>query len=240
MPYKKRMHVGKRGGLLDAFLRIVLSVILLFVVFKIGMAAAKTFFGENSTDSSIKKLAGALNQPGEGGTAVRVGLEENSAIIGFSSAAAEMRCYFCPDGLSEKPSYFFMVRPPTTECKGTACVCSCQTITAGQPVERDNEVGTIISCRTITCKPLSGNIPDRTSLRSSYPSETQWANYPFWKGGFFVTNNKDIRNGIPRNKVTAEPFSVSIQRSKSGTGMLVNVCPPPADPAKPMDCIQQN
>ncbi len=223
-----------------ALMQILLSIALLVIVLGIAFKAKAALFGADVNKGSSNRIADALNQPSEGITTVRVGLEENSAIIGFSSAAAEMRCYFCPDGeFSEKWSYFFMVRPPTTECRGTACICSCQSITAGQPVERGNEVGTIISCRAITCKALNGDLPDQTSLKSSYPSETRRANYPFWKGGFFFTNNKDIRNGIPRNKVTMEPFSVSIQRSKSNTGMLVNVCPPPADPSKPMNCIQQ-
>ena len=49
MPHQTRMHqkITKKGMVLEALLRIILTVILLFIVFKVGTRVGSIFFGES-------------------------------------------------------------------------------------------------------------------------------------------------------------------------------------------------
>lgn len=240
MPHQARMprKITKKGMVLEALLRIILTVILLFVVFKVGSAVGKIFFGESPADASAKKLANALNQPGEGLGAVRIGLDPGDAIIGFSRTAKEFRCYGCPQGVySPTPYYSYVSKPSTAECANTPCICSCKAIRIelpGQLVEREGEQAMELRCMGLSCRTLANDLSPQTSLKTAYPNTTSLANYPFWKGGFFFINSGDVGNGLPRPQSSITAFPATVERKRSGTGLLVNACPPP------VPCIQQN
>jgi len=240
MPHQTRMHqkITKKGMVLEALLRIILTVILLFIVFKVGMRVGSIFFGESQADASVKKMADALSQPGEGTTAVRIGLDSGDAIIGFSQAAKEFRCYGCPQGVySPVPYYSYVSKPSTAECANVPCICSCKGIRIelpGQLTGREGEQAMELRCAGLSCLKLANNLPDQTPLKAAYPNTTSLANYPFWKGGFFFVNAGDIGNGLPRPQSSVASSSVAIERKRSGTGLLANACPPQ------VACIQQN
>jgi len=215
---------------LEEFVKIILTLILVFLVFKIGEKIAYTFGGSNAP-KELENFVKELDLLPEGETKESfIMLDPDMALIGFSKTIDEFRCYGCfqdRETYSTQLLYYFRKKPIVSECKDQACVCLCLEDFGSSNAESGNKA---LTCKKTFCRPLIYDISPRISLEGPTRfRKITMLNYPYWENGFFFvrSSNADFpSNGInPSNQENKQ--LVCIGKKRLNNEVYVGAYPAP-------------
>ena len=178
---------------IEALMRIIIAVILLFVAIKVGQKVINIFAGSDAP-KSLETFADEINnlQNGESKSEFLI-LDPDMAVIGFGKNAAEFRCYGCLSDreYSDKLLYYSMKKPSYSECIENACACVCLSDFSALPASQGE--ARELYCRKFYCRTINTDIAPRISLQGPLQKKgVSLATYPYWENGFMF-----VRAGSP-------------------------------------------
>lgn len=228
--------IKRRKGValpVEFFVRVLLMIFLVIVVFNIGKEAGKYIFsGFFGTDleKNFMEFADELNKPFTADVPSRqafITLDSNTAIVGFSTSADSFRCFGCGSESSDITSFFD--KPNANECSGKSCVCLCP-----KPLQIDKGKKPYeMKCDKIKCIPINKDIAETVELKNyidKIEKETQ-AEYRYlknakWTGGFLFERHSRgdfVSNGLPQPQ--GRRFSVYVNKEGTGDKFFLSICP---------------
>ncbi|MBI2654704.1 hypothetical protein HYX02_07925 [Candidatus Woesearchaeota archaeon] len=227
------MIKNKSGIILEALLRLIISVIVIVFVFNLGRNIAAAVLGTN-LEENFHKFVNEMENLDVDSKQTLVFLKKDSSIIGFSQNAQDFRCYGCGSAQSMDIISYFK-KPENEECGKSndknACICLCvkplQVDKAKQPYE--------MKCERILCRSLRSNLDiiDNVELKSHLDKLEKRDNVDYsklksakWVGGFLYEkhNRGDlVSNGLPQP--VAYRFTVNLERKNIGDKTYIAVCP---------------
>lgn len=178
---------SKKGLAIEALIRIIIAVILLFIAIKVGQKVIDIFAGSDAPKGleSFAEEINGLKRIEEFKSAFIV-LDPDMAVIGFSRDAADFRCYGCiTDEFSAagKTIYYTMKKPTYIECKGKPCACVCLGDFSVLPASHGD--ARELYCRKYYCRSLEIDIAPDVSLQGPLRrSGIDRSSYPYWQNGF--------------------------------------------------------
>ncbi len=207
---------------LEEFVKIILTLILVFLVFKIGEKIAYTFGGSNAP-RELENFIKELDELPEGEIKESfIMLDPDMALIGFSKNADEFRCYGCFQGretFSDQLLYYSRKKPIASECKDKTCICLCL---EGFGSVDTKDGSKILTCKKFFCRTLKQDIASKISLEGPIRfRKITMFNYPYWQNGFFFvrSSNADFpSNGMnPSNQENKQLVCIGKKRLKDET-----------------------
>ncbi|MEK6892280.1 MAG: hypothetical protein AABX25_03785 [Nanoarchaeota archaeon] len=191
------MH-KKKGMAIEALMRIIIAIILLFIAIKVGQKVISIFAGSDAP-KSLEDFTQELNdlKNGESKSAFVI-LDPDMAVIGFSKSATEFRCYGCLSDreYSGKLIYYAMKKPAYSECSDKACACVCLSDFSALPASEGE--ARELYCRKFYCRTLTTDIASDLSLQGpSKRSGVDLPSYPYWQNGFMFV--RATSSGTPSN-----------------------------------------
>lgn len=215
---------------LEEFVKIILTLILVFLVFKIGETIAYTFGGSNAP-KELENFLKEIEALPEGETKESfIMLDPDMALIGFSKNADEFRCYGCfqdRETFSERLLYYSRKKPIASECKEKACVCLC--LEGFGSVDAVDGSKSLI-CKKTFCRTLTQDIAPKISLEGPIRlRKITMLNYPYWQNGVFFVRSSNAEfpsNGMnPSNRENKQ--LVCIGKKKLNNEVYVGAYPAP-------------
>src|SRR3989338_1854243 len=183
---KLRFNMYKKKGMaIEALMRIIISVILLFIAIRVGQKVISIFAGSDAP-KSLETFTEELNDlKNDESKAAFVILDPDMAVIGFSKRATEFSCYGCLNDkeYSGKPIYYSMKKPAYSECSDKACACVCLSDFSALPISQGE--ARELYCRKFYCRTIDMDVAPKISLQGPLQKKgIDLATYPYWENGF--------------------------------------------------------
>lgn len=228
---KLRFNMHKKKGMaIEALMRIIIAVILLFIAIKIGKEVISIFAGSDAP-KSLETFTEELNNLDNGVSKQSfIILDSDMAAIGFSKSAAEFRCYGCLSDreYSGKLIYYSMKKPAYSECIDKACACVClgdfSSLPASEGEARE------LYCRKFYCRTINTDISPKISLQGPLQKKgISLATYPYWENGFMFVraSSPDTPSNGMTSANTGRKQIVCIAKRKIGDSFYVGAYPAP-------------
>src|SRR3989344_8229792 len=190
----------KKGMAIEALMRIIIAVILLFIAIRVGQKVISIFAGSDAP-KSLETFTEELNDlKNDESKSAFVILDPDMAVIGFSKSATEFRCYGCLNDkeYSGKLIYYSMKKPAYSECSDKACACVCLSDFSALPASEGE--ARELYCRKFYCRTLTTDIASDLSLQGPRKrSGVDLPSYPYWQNGFMfvrATSSSTPSNGM--------------------------------------------
>ena len=197
----------KKGMAIEALMRIIIAVILLFIAIKVGQKVASIFSGSDAP-KSLETFTDDINNLGNGESKQSfIILDPNMAVIGFSKNAVEFRCNGCIQETAEfkdgvRPSnpnldqYYSMKKPSYSECTNNACVCVCLSDFGVLPNSHGDSRE--LYCRKFYCRTINTDVSPKIYLQIPLQKKKiVLPAYPYWENGFMFSRRSS--SNIPSN-----------------------------------------
>ncbi len=234
MLHKENMIKHRRGLVIEALMRIIIMVVLVFIVWKIGSTAYSAAFGSGNILNDFEDFAEKINSAQFKAGEVKqelLTLDKGTAVIGFSKGF-DYECYGCGGPKDKIESRF--KRPADQECQGSACICMCL---KGLPEIRGSQQTLEITCENIVCKKIKDDITPKVELgelvKKKYGSG--YNQFSSWEGGFLFSRDTGeadaAMSGLPKNY--NRKITVTLEKKIVNGSVFVGVCPE-------SPCVQEN
>jgi len=233
MLHKENMIKQKKGIVVEALMRIIIMVVLIWIVFNIGKKAAEAAFGGSNLDTSFNKFVEEIkkvdiDRPKE----VFLELEPNTAIMGFSKDR-DYECYGCGGAPKDEVRAQFK-HPSHPECQDSACLCICfkgfNMASRSQPILD-------ISCEKLQCKKLDFDVIPKVQLENLVAKKygPEYFKVSSWQGGFLYVRDdakgvSAVITGLPLNY--ERTITVFLEKKAINDKAYIGVCPA-------LPCIQE-
>ncbi len=229
------MRSNKKGVALpvEFLLRLLIVIFLVIVIFNIGKDVGRyvfqNFFG-TGLDEHFNEFVNELNKIGIINVPSRhvfMVLDQNTAIIGFSTSSERFSCFACGSGTGTDITSFFY-KPDNQECKGKSCVCLCS-----NGLQMSDSSPYQMKCDKMRCASLNKDLAESVELKGYIEKleKEQQVSYrdlknAKWTGGFLFERNSKanfIPNGLPQP--SSSRFTVYVTKESTEDNAYLGVCP---------------
>ena len=226
----------KKAIVFEAFARILLMIIAIWVVFNVGKLIAQAAgIGRSNIGEEFDRLVNQINELKAGDVNhIFVTLDSNTAMVGFSKSSTRYECYNC--GTEKNGLTSFFKKPDKAECNGKACICLCNNwLSKDTPEYSISNIPYELKCDGMKCLELKEgqDLAGVTELKLYFEeiSKTEPQKYDKlmsarWEGGFMLERHSRgdfVTNALPSSNLRR--FTVFIDKEQRGDIIFTTVCP---------------
>ena len=178
------MKNKKSQMIIRSIVVLIVTVALIFVFFAGCARVRKNLVNTEDTYLlSFQDFVNGINAMDKRNKiSIDIKLEKNSAVVGFSSANEDWKCWNCHD-TSSQPTRVFVNSPTKVECVNNACICLCSGI------KFEGSTNKLATCDHLDCETLNKEIASKTEVLET-----------FWENGFLFGNHLKNGNGLDEFK----------------------------------------
>lgn len=224
----------KKALLFEAFARILIMIIAIFVIFNISKKIVEAAgIGGSNIGQEFYRFATQINELKIGdANQVFVTLDSNTAVIGFNKDSTRYECYNCGTGKNELSSFF--KKPDIEQCNEKACICLCTKLLSIETPEYSvSNTPYELKCKGMKCAPLDDDLAGVTELKNYFaelskkePQKYDGFKDARWEGGFMLERHSRgnfVTNSLPSSNLRR--FTVFIDKEQRGDAIFTTVCP---------------